>query len=159
MCIRQAVQLSENVPPRTRVDAETYPSALRHLGSHLCHIEKDFETAISIFEKILFIFTQQDKANELPSRFSAANILSELGNAYYGLDTKNSGIEQKQGDLRYAQTGIEVLRTAGAGGIKFHPPSVQAAYGCAPYALDYYALNSAALAFIRLLMQVQQNHL
>ena len=157
VCIRQAVQLSENVPPRTRVDAETYPSALRHLGSHLCHIEKDLETAISIFEKILFIFTQQDKANELPSRFSAANILSELGNAYYGLDTKNSGIEHKQDALWHIQQSIEVFRTARKEGIKFQPASAEAPYVNAAYALDYYGLKSEALALIRELMKMQQD--
>lgn len=156
-CIRQAVHLIENVPPQNRVDAQTYLNALRHLGNHLCHIEEDFEAAISTFEKLLSIFEQSNKANQLSDRFEAAQVLSEIGGAYYGLDTKLCGCEHKEDALWHMQQSIQVFRTAIEKGIGFQPASAEAPYVNAAYAYDYYGLKSEAIALIQELEQMQND--
>lgn len=156
-CIRQAVRLVEHVRPQNRVDAETYPNAIRHLASHLCHVEQEFEEAIALFEQLLSMFSQRNSANELPSRFTAAQVLSELGSAYYGLDTMLLGTEHRDEALSCMRQSVEIFRACRKEELRFPLASAEAPYVNAAYAFSYYGLKQEATELIQELKEMQQD--
>lgn len=103
------------------MDAEIYPHALIHLGEHLCHAEQDFEGAIDALTTVLDIYDTRYKFGELPDRFVAARILSQIGSAYCGIDQRTGGAEQKAQCLWFCNQSISVYRKALEEHIRFRP--------------------------------------
>ena len=154
-CIREAVALTEHERPRTAMDAELYPRALIHLGKHLCHAEQDFEGAIDALTTALSIYDTRYKFGELPDRFAAAQILSQIGSAYYGIDQRTGGAEHKEQGLWFCGQSILVYRKALEEHIPFRPASAESIFLNAASVYHYYKEYDTAIALIDELAQMQ----
>ncbi|MGM9662796.1 MAG: hypothetical protein ACI3WR_06905 [Oscillospiraceae bacterium] len=156
-CFREAAALAGEARPLNRVDAETYPNALQHLGGHLLHVEGRAEEAIEALTQALDILTRRSKAKELPDRFAAARLLSEIGGAYYRLDTEAGGTAHREACLGHMAQSLEVFRLARREGIGFRPDAAEAPYVNAAYAYRYYGLDAQAAALLEELKAMQQD--
>ena len=154
-CIRTAISLIENEPPKTSADTTVYPNALYHLGSHLCHAERNFEEAISVLTHALSIYSMQYKLGALPDRFAAARILSCIGSAYYGIDQRNGTAENKQCSLWHHDQSILVYRKALEMQIHFRPASAEPEFVNAVFAYQYYKEYDVALQLLDELEHMQ----
>ena len=154
-CIREAVALTEHERPMTSMDAELYPHALIHLGEHLCHAEQDFEGAIDALTTALGIYDTRYKFGELPDRFVAARILSQIGSAYCGIDQRTGGAEQKAQCLWFCNQSISVYRKALEEHIRFRPASAEPIFLSAASVYHYYKEYDTAFALIDEVAQMQ----
>lgn len=154
-CIREAVAIAEHERPRSSMDAEIYPHALIHLGEHLCHAEQDFEGAIDALTTVLDIYDTRYKFGELPDRFVAAQILSQIGSAYCGIDQRTGGAEQKAQGLWFCNQSISVYRKALEEHIRFRPASAEPIFLNAAFVYHYYKEYDTALALIDEVAQMQ----
>lgn len=137
------------------MDAEIYPHALIHLGEHLCHAEQDFEGAIDALTTVLDIYDTRYKFGELPDRFVAAQILSQIGSAYCGIDQRTGGAEQKAQGLWFCNQSISVYRKALEEHIRFRPASAEPIFLNAAFVYHYYKEYDTALALIDEVAQMQ----
>lgn len=132
----------------TVMDVIDYPRALIHLGKHLCHAERNFEGAIDALTTALRIYDTRYKFGELPDRFAAAQILSQIGSAYYGIDQRTGGAEHKEQGLWFRGQSVSVYRKALEEHIRFRPASAEPIFLNAAFVYHYYKEYDTATALI-----------
>jgi hypothetical protein len=155
ICLREAVQLAKNAIPQRADEVSTYPNTLLHYGRYLVNPKRDFIGAIGVFAEALAFYEKRVKHGALPDRYEGASILSEIGHAYYGMDTEAGNADHKQQSLWYVDQSVKVYQLALKNNLRFQPAAAGPIYLNAAYVYHYYKETQTAFALINELEAMQ----
>lgn len=156
-CLKEAVSLVKCAVPQRADEVSTYPNTLLHYGRYLANQKHEFANAIDILTDALQFCDEQFKKGGLPDRFEAASILSQIGASYYGIDTEERGIGNKQQSLWYFDQSMEVYRIAMKNQLRFQPAMAEPIFVNAAYAYDYYGDKTTAISLLNEVMSMQDS--